>query len=255
MGKLISAAIFEHAKAAQRALSTHRRASARSPFVPFVPRPPPPGWLDLEGDIAEMFDRLSSRSEAAEEALWRLALWLRSNGLSTPRVAELRKRRRALGLCRECPRPALPGKRRCQAHVLAVRDRAKKKRAEAIATGRCVGCSAPAAPGRMCPKHATLSLERVRTRRDEQQKAGLCTYGRCPEKATRGKYCDEHAAQNVARVVRWQRDGAKKGRCHDCSAPATRGLYCEAHAKVNAARTRARYWQRRGVEVHVEARP
>jgi len=202
MGKLISAAIFEHAKAAQRARRDRRRASARSPFVPFVPAPPPPGWLDLEGDIAELFAALSSRGEASEEALWRLALWFRQNGLSTPRVAELRKRRRALGLCRECPRPALPGKRRCQAHVVAVRDRARRKRAEAIAAARCERCSEPAVRGRMCPKHAALTREKLRARRDEQQKAGLCTYGRCPEKATRGKYCDKHAAQNVARVVR-----------------------------------------------------
>jgi hypothetical protein len=236
----LSASTFEYARAVQAAIREEKRAAARSPFVPFVPKPPPPGWLDLESDIAEIFESLSSRSEEAEEALWRLALWLRKNRLSTPRVRELRRRRRLAEICRECPQPALPGRRRCQTHIDAGRERAKKQRAAAIAAGRCVWCSEQAIKERECPNHRKRKREQIRDARNEQEAAGLCTHGRCPEKATRGKYCQKHAEANVSRAMRWRRKGKAEGRCVRCTDLATHGVYCEAHAEENRERARQR---------------
>jgi hypothetical protein len=62
------AALIERARTAQRQLADERRAAVRSPPVPFVPKPHPPGWLDLESEIAAEFADLVPNGETLEEA-------------------------------------------------------------------------------------------------------------------------------------------------------------------------------------------
>jgi len=231
--------LLERAGAIRRELAEERRAAYRSAPVPFVPEPPPPGWIGLEEDIAEVFDRLG-RSDAAEEGLWRLALWLRRN-LSTPHVAELRRRRRLAGCCRECPRPAKPGRRWCEACLEVLRQRGRRRRERAAAAGRCQQCSGWATPARRtCSTCRARKRTQVRSQRELQTRAGLCTHGCCPNKATRGKYCTTHAEANVARAKMWREKGRAEGRCLRCTDPATRGVFCDAHADENRERARQR---------------
>jgi hypothetical protein len=284
--------LLERARAVQREQQDEERAALRSEPVPFVPERPPPGWQDLEADVAEMFADLGG-SAAADEALWRLAAWRRRNR-STTSVTEFRRRCRLTGRCYACREPATHGRALCEACREALRARSKQLREMAATEGRCEGCPAPAAPGRRrCNTCAGRRRAADRARREQQQRAGLCTYGRCPDKPTRGEYCTKHAEAKAAGTRKWQEKKGKiegkkqretaaiEGRCPDCSAPVTpgrrncnecrdrkratvrasrqqqeraglcthgrcpdkptRGKYCTKHAEANVAR--AKRWQ------------
>jgi hypothetical protein len=174
-----------------------------------------------------------------------------------PSNADARREQRAerirRGLCAEagCEHPAVPGKKKCQAHLDRDAAKARKAIARAGTEGRCshdATCDRPPAPGRKyCQYHLDICNKATKARYaadptkqktnasdwyKDRKKAGICLASTkdnpCTESVTDGRvYCDKHNEEKnlEARVkgmeLRREVIEAYGGVCQCCGAKET----------------------------------
>ena len=251
--------LLERARGVQREQQDERRAAYRSAPVPFVPKPPPPGWLDLEEDIAAEFAALSLHYDALEDAYERMrsetlarereAVRLARYVRSTPRVARLRQRRREAMVCRECRDDALPGQTLCAEHAERNRRRSRATRSSMVAVKRCLGCKAPAETNRRrcreCLRDdaARAAKRRPPSARPAGSQGPVSTCVECSRATLPGqRRCAGHAEKARARTRDKKAAAIAAGRCVTCTNSAKPGRRkCRVHLDKDAARARRRF--------------
>jgi hypothetical protein len=286
------AALIERAIAVEREMQEARRAAFRSPPVPFIPKAPPHGWLDLEGEVEEMFAEFTDHSDALADAYEQL----RSKKLEVSRdhrrlidgLAQKSRRARAKawgalvlasGRCCSCAEPRDPkSKWYCTAHLAKraaiARARWRQRREQGLpkfpselmqgaritklkharrAAGVCVDCTEPAMPGSiLCATHKETTRRRSKANREKALAEGRCE--RCLRRpATHGQRCDTCREKDCERVRAQRARLAAEGRCTRCRRrPATHGQRCDTCREKDRESERARRAGRAGA--HVQTR-
>lgn len=112
-------------------------------------------------------------------------------------IQKLRRKRRRLGLCRECGSPVVPGRRRCMSHLLI--DAAAQKRRKSVVVRPVV----PEPP----PSHAALWKRAARANDPARDKASrLRTRDRARERA-------RHAVKVAVRTGQLHKPDHCEGPC------------------------------------------
>jgi hypothetical protein len=236
----LDASTFEHATAVQRALHEERRAAARSPVVPFVPMPPPPGWLDLASDIEEMFAGYSQGDGEVFDALVRGRA--ETLAVAAKQTRDRRRWRLANGQCAWCGEPLAKGSRWfCAFHQEYVREHARLRVQARVDAGLCASCGEARADGDTW-KCASCRVK-DRERRERRLDAGLCYDCEEPRADGDAWYCALHRARyrerrrkNAAKHCEERRAAGLCACCDDRRAEGD-GWFCALHRARHRKRT------------------
>lgn len=97
---------------------------------------------------------MNAEHEYREQLKWKTHYW--------------RQKHRRTGLCLECTRPAVSGRRFCAGHLAKARSKAKQEYAWRVANGICLKCGVPKEEGRRgvnCISCARKAAAKERLRR------------------------------------------------------------------------------------------
>jgi hypothetical protein len=170
MGRNLSG-LLDHARTVQREQEEERRAARRSAHVPFVPKPSPRGWVDLELEIQELFEPLTTHQDEVEDILAERMAVVRVKARERARTS--RELRKLAGRCELCPERVAPtSKRLCSEHLEKVREYLRRRARD----GMCVSCSDPLAPTSKwhCTRHLLAHTEQRAAACAKAYEAGLC---------------------------------------------------------------------------------
>jgi hypothetical protein len=170
MGRNLSG-LLEYARSVERENEDEKRAARRSAPVPFVPKPPPRGWVDLELEIQELFEPLSTHQDEIEDVFAERVAVVRARARERARTS--RELRKLAGRCQLCAERVAPtSKRLCSEHLAKVREYLRRRARD----GMCVSCSDPLAPTsrRHCARHLLAQTEHGAAARAKAYEAGLC---------------------------------------------------------------------------------
>lgn len=187
-----------------------------SPSVPFVPNPPPSGWIDLEEDIAAEFGSLEiDYEEARVRDFVRQSLGDDFDGSSFRSMIRAshawRDHAKLAGRCVWCgdPRGKDGTADYCATHRRAKNDAQRRRSSRLRSEGRCTSCTRPVDKSAQCGlcEECYRDLKgrvcnSAQRRRDAARRAGNCYRcpARNPKKAILAGRCEEHHALDLARL-------------------------------------------------------
>ncbi len=140
-----------------------------------------------------------------------------------------RAKRKAAGICADCPAPAHNGTTRCVACAATNSARTSERYAKRKAAGLCDECDKPASKGKTkCPACLIRRANCAAKRRAKRKASGLCT--RCGKRPSRAGYdcapCTERDSTAKAKRFADLRTAAtadmyaaQRGRCAGCRYP------------------------------------
>lgn len=179
---------------------------------------------------------------------------------SAERSRKSDQRRKAAGLCVNCPTPAarvtVGGAKRlsvfCERHLLLAREKAKAGRARLKAktsprdARQCgqMWCKEPAVEGGYyCQRHRDKRREYNKTWKRRQRARGRCV--QCRAKAVRPSFCQKHWDQRKRLAKRRLDRKRERAVCSVCAEAATRGRLCQKHWEQRTRISQRQYAKRK----------
>lgn len=179
------------------------------------------------------------RREPADQELIRATYERTGSGRATARELNLHENtvyaalRRMRGKCLRCKNPAAVGKQYCPECLAAMSERMKERRSERRRLGLCAECDKPVAPPSrtLCAEHRLAKIGRQGEYDDRQRDARAGTLQGQPNERQRLRHIKSHYGQGG--LDAWQRDGGACVICGTSYGKATIHLHHKDLGKTN----------------------